>query len=116
MSQALKTYSKGAPFYNVCVSVRIRANAKVEATACSRELGPHNNARNYLFSALHRNGDGLRKLKRQLSLGSERGYVFVLLVIGRRSAPGIALGLAFVRGTNRVGFQFIRLSADYDGR
>src|SRR5882762_11780245 len=77
---------------------------------------PCDNARNYLFSALHRNGDGLRKLKRQLSLSSERGYVLVLLVIDRGSAPGIALGLAFVRGTNGVGFQVIRLSADYDGR
>ncbi len=34
------------------------------------------NARNYLFSALHRNGDGLRKPKRQLSLGSERDISF----------------------------------------
>src|SRR6266436_1799765 len=58
----------------------------------------------------HRNGGGLGELERQLTLGSEEGYVFVRLGLSR--ILGIGFGLA-LRSYNRIGVQRVGFPVDF---
>src|SRR6266850_7487030 len=68
--------------------------------------------------SLHRNDDGFGELKRQLTLGRERGYVLFALCVRfplRRSTVfGIVFGLVFRGLRHRVGFQLVGFSVELD--
>ena len=59
--------------------------------------------------SLRRNGDGLRQLKRHLTMNGEDGNVLVCLSL--LGIFGIGLGLVFRSGYG-IGFQIVRLSVD----
>src|SRR5712692_6758328 len=68
--------------------------------------------------SFHRNGYRFGELKRQVTLGRERGYVLFILCIRfalRLSTVfRIVLGLVFRGLSHRVGFQLVGFSAEFD--
>src|SRR5713226_4484330 len=68
--------------------------------------------------SFHRNGYRFGELKRQVTLGRERGYVLFILCIRfalRLSTVfGIVFGLVFRGLSHRVGFQLVGFSAEFD--
>src|SRR5437016_14676594 len=62
------------------------------------------------YSAFHRNGDLLRDLECQLTLGCEESYV--LVCFGLTRILGIVFGLA-LRSGDRIGVQLVGLPVDF---